>query len=72
MRRRSRRSAPNGKPIPVVAKQQQMQDAAKRIDLFIWIDAREPCVPKPLLASNAPHAKAACDLFGIDSKAAPL
>jgi hypothetical protein len=59
---------PNGKPIPVVAKQEQMQDAAKRIDLFFWIDAREPLPPKPLFAPDAPHAKSACDLFGVDSK----
>jgi ribosomal protein L30 len=59
---------PSGKPIPVVAKEEQMQDAAKRIDLFFWIDAREPLSPKPLFASDAPHAKAACDLFGVDSK----
>jgi hypothetical protein len=59
---------PNDNPIPVMAKQEQMQDAAKRIDLFFWIDAREPLWPKPLFVSNAPHAKAACDLFGIESK----
>ena len=57
---------PNDKPIPAMAKQEQMQDAAKRIDLFFWMDAREPLWPK--LVSNAPHAKAACDLFGIESK----
>jgi ribosomal protein L30 len=61
-------SVPNGKPIPVVGKQQQMQDAAKRIDLFLWIDARESSCPRPLFDSNAPHAKAVCDLFGINSK----
>jgi large subunit ribosomal protein L30 len=59
---------PNGDPIHVMAKQQQMQDAAKRIDLFFWIDAREPLPPSPLFAANARHAKAACDLFGIDPK----
>jgi hypothetical protein len=59
---------PNGKPIPVVAKQEQMQEAAKRIDLFFWIDAREPVWPKPLFDHDAPHTKAACDLFGVDSK----
>jgi ribosomal protein L30 len=59
---------PNGKPIPVVAKQEEMQDAAKRIDLFFWIDAREPLPPKPLFNPDAPHAKTACDLFGVDSK----
>jgi len=40
-------------PIPVLPKQQEMQDAAKRIDLFFWMT-------RPLFASSA--------LFGIDSK----
>lgn len=60
---------PGGAPIPVVAKQDQMREAAKQIDLFFWIDAREPLWPKPLHAANAVQLNAACKLFGIDPKA---
>jgi ribosomal protein L30 len=57
---------PGGKPIPAVAKQEQMREAAKQIDLFYWIDAREPLWPKPLHGPNPPQLKAARALFKID------
>ena len=56
----------------MVVKQEHMQNAAKRIDLFFWVDAREPLSPKPLFASAAPHAKATCDLLGVDSEGEKL
>jgi hypothetical protein len=44
--------------------QQQVLDAARRIDLFLWIDAQKR-TREHLSTNGAPHQTAALDLFGL-------
>jgi large subunit ribosomal protein L30 len=47
--------------------QQQVMDAARRIDLFLWIDAQKRTC-NHLSTNGAPHQKAALDLFGLQNE----
>ena len=47
--------------------QQQVLDAVRRIDLFLWIDAQKRMC-EHLSTNGAPHQKAALDLFGLHNK----
>jgi large subunit ribosomal protein L30 len=47
--------------------QQQVLDAVRRIDLFLWIDAQKRTC-EHLSTNGAPHQKAALDLFGLHNK----
>jgi hypothetical protein len=46
--------------------QQQVMDAARHIDLFLWIDAQKR-TREHLSTNGAPHQKAALDLFGLQN-----
>jgi large subunit ribosomal protein L30 len=46
--------------------QQQVMDAARLIDLFLWIDAQKRTC-EHLSTNGTPHQKAALDLFGLQN-----
>jgi hypothetical protein len=50
--------------------QQQVLDAARRINLFLWIDAQKRTC-QHLSTNGASHQAAALDLFGLQNQDRP-
>jgi ribosomal protein L30 len=50
--------------------QEQVMNAARKVDLFLWIDAQKRTC-EHLSAAGAPHQAAALDLLGLANKVAP-
>jgi len=50
--------------------QKEVWDAARRIDLFLWIDPQKRSW-QPLYANDAVHRTSVCSLFGIQDEGGP-
>ena len=47
--------------------QKEVWEAARRVDLFLWVDAQERSWD-PLYANDAVHRATVCSLFGIQDE----
>ena len=60
-------AAPDGKRIFMLGRkmQEQVHEAARKVDLFLWIDAQKRTLQYASV-NDAPHQRSALDLLGLD------